>query len=60
MNLLHAYGGIERYCLEKRFYRTAAKARAACTRMERWHGVKLKPYRCPSCGHWHISRKRTV
>lgn len=58
MNLLHAYGGIDRYCLGKRYYSTRGKARAACTAMERARKQKFKPYRCPNCRGFHITHKK--
>lgn len=58
MNLLYAYGGIHRYCLDKRQYRTKGQARAACAAMETRYGHKFKIYRCPHCGGWHIGHKK--
>lgn len=58
MNLLYVHGGIERYCLGKRYYSTKGRARAACAAMAAKHKQKFRPYRCPNCGKYHVTHKK--
>ena len=53
-------------CVRKRSYTTRDDAQAAVDRlvnnpqrrMSAMDAARLEPYRCRSCGHWHIGKNR--
>jgi hypothetical protein len=46
-------------CLKKKAYQTKAEAEGSLAWEQRHRGVgRLKVYRCPLCGHYHIAHVR--
>lgn len=49
---------VEKGCTGKRWYRSAAEARAGKQRTERITQKKFRIYRCPWCSGWHLTTKK--
>lgn len=42
-------------CISKKVYLTRAIAKRSARRFEAKSGEKMRPYKCPHCGMWHIT-----
>lgn len=48
----------EAACRRKRVYRTRAKAARALARFRQLDVNVTRPYKCPVCGYWHLTKQR--
>lgn len=46
---------IESHCMGKRSFESWLQANSVARRKTRRNGASLHPYRCHSCGLWHLS-----
>ena len=53
-----SYGSLEKACLGKQRYESAAEAQQAAKWVRKTFGPKVKTYLCQHCGHWHIGHDR--
>lgn len=46
-------------CASKAWYARRHEALLVAVRRERAGGKALRVYRCPMCGHWHLTSNKT-
>lgn len=44
-------------CKDKAIYKNQSEANAGAIVAESMHNIKLKSYKCSSCGFWHLASK---
>ena len=49
-----------RTCSQKVTHLTRADAKARAVKLSRQKRVKLKPYKCPTCGFFHLTKAENL
>ncbi len=50
---------LDRLCYEKRGWPNRTLAKRARRERSQWFGRHYRIYRCPICGYWHLSTRRS-
>ncbi len=53
-------GLLERMCFDKHAFVRRSQARRAKRERARWFGCTFSIYRCPICGWWHLTTRRSA